>query len=319
MTLNNAILSDYISRINRVIDYILNHLGEELQVKDLAQVSCFSVFHFQRIFKMITGEPLNAYIRRRRLEKATMVLTTDLKRSVTDVALSYGFSSSANFSKAFTAFFGISPSKQRQLIIKNGSTITLSKDRKEISRDGKNSFDDFWNKDNILNRKALLTSLQFDIKEIAPLHVAYVRVFKGYKHDLIGKAWDKLMFWAYPRKLIMEDTQRIGIVYDDPDVSNEDQCQYDACITIPEQITEFQGKIGIQDIPGGLYVIHSFMASFENIDEISNGFINLYTWIILNDFSFEDNPPYMDTAGDPRKAKGKKIKVRIYVRIKPLT
>ncbi len=46
----------YISKINRVQDYIESHMDEELCIGQLARVAFFSEFHFERIFRQFTGE-----------------------------------------------------------------------------------------------------------------------------------------------------------------------------------------------------------------------------------------------------------------------
>lgn len=58
----------YIYRINQVIDYVRSHLDEELSLQTLASLATFSPFHFHRIFKALTGETVNDFVRRVRLE-----------------------------------------------------------------------------------------------------------------------------------------------------------------------------------------------------------------------------------------------------------
>ena len=48
--------NEYLSRLNRTIDYIHSHSHEDLNLGRLAEVACFSKFHFHRIFKAIIGE-----------------------------------------------------------------------------------------------------------------------------------------------------------------------------------------------------------------------------------------------------------------------
>ncbi|MBU3916919.1 AraC family transcriptional regulator, partial [bacterium] len=66
---------EYTSRINRVIDYIYANQEHGLTVETLPNEACFSRFHFQKIFKMIVGESLNVYIRRRRLKGVRLDFT----------------------------------------------------------------------------------------------------------------------------------------------------------------------------------------------------------------------------------------------------
>ena len=71
--MNNDITKDeYTARINRVLDYIEANIDTALSLETLAGVAHFSPFHFHRIFKAMTGETLNRFIQRIRVEKAAM-------------------------------------------------------------------------------------------------------------------------------------------------------------------------------------------------------------------------------------------------------
>jgi AraC family transcriptional regulator len=94
---------EYEKRVNRVIDHIRRHLGDELSVASLARVAAFSPFHFPRVFTAITGETLFGFIQRLRIEKAAGVLKSRPDQSVLEVALDHGFSSAATFARAFKA------------------------------------------------------------------------------------------------------------------------------------------------------------------------------------------------------------------------
>ncbi|HUG35538.1 MAG TPA: AraC family transcriptional regulator [Candidatus Limnocylindrales bacterium] len=87
---------EYEKRVNRVIDHIGGHLGEDLRLSPLARVAAFSPFHFHRVFRAITGEPLFGYIQRLRVEKAAWALATYPDQSVLEIALDHGFSSESS-------------------------------------------------------------------------------------------------------------------------------------------------------------------------------------------------------------------------------
>ncbi len=69
---------EYVSHINRVIDYIHSNLDGDLSLKILSIVACFSRYHFHRVFGAIVGEPLGQFIHRHRIriEKAALQLIT---------------------------------------------------------------------------------------------------------------------------------------------------------------------------------------------------------------------------------------------------
>ncbi len=109
---------DYITGIQNAINYIENHLTEEIDLKRLANEACMSTFYFQRIFGILCGITLGEYIRYRRLSLAGSELSnTDAK--VIDIALKYGYETPESFARAFLKFHGISPrsakTKRQQL------------------------------------------------------------------------------------------------------------------------------------------------------------------------------------------------------------
>ena len=105
---------EYLTRINRVVDYIQRHLIEDLSLTVLARVANFSPYHFHRLFKAITGETLNDFVRRVRLEKAGGMLVLNPQESITNIALECGFNEPNYFARQFRQHIGVSPSDYRK-------------------------------------------------------------------------------------------------------------------------------------------------------------------------------------------------------------
>lgn len=104
---------DWISGIQKAIDYIEDHLTEDIDYNNVAAVAYSSSHHFQRVFSILSGMTLGEYIRSRRLTLAGSELaSSDVK--IIDVALKYGYESPDSFTKAFQKFHGISPSQVRK-------------------------------------------------------------------------------------------------------------------------------------------------------------------------------------------------------------
>ncbi|MBM7599743.1 AraC family transcriptional regulator [Virgibacillus halotolerans] len=101
-----------LQRMTKSIDYIENNLDKEIQIEHAATVACMSKFHFQRMFTMLTGVTVAAYIRNRRLTMAAQELIHS-KSKVIDVALKYGYESPESFAKVFRKTHGMSPSEVR--------------------------------------------------------------------------------------------------------------------------------------------------------------------------------------------------------------
>ena len=104
---------DWISGIQRALDYVEEHLTEEIDYREAARQACSSSFHFQRMFAMLCGFSLGDYTRMRRLTLAAQELRQHGPK-VIDTALKYGYDSPESFSRAFARFHGVSPSEARR-------------------------------------------------------------------------------------------------------------------------------------------------------------------------------------------------------------
>ena len=103
---------DWISGLQKAINYIEDHLTDEIDYESVAAESFSSSYHFQRVFSILCGYTLGEYIRLRRLSLAGAELAHG-RGKVIDVALKYGYDSPDSFAKAFQKFHGITPSQAR--------------------------------------------------------------------------------------------------------------------------------------------------------------------------------------------------------------
>ena len=103
---------DWITRMQKAINYIEANLTEEIDYEKVAAESFSSSYHFQRVFSILCGYTLGEYIRLRRLSLAGAELANG-KDKVIDIALKYGYDSPDSFAKAFQKFHGITPSQAR--------------------------------------------------------------------------------------------------------------------------------------------------------------------------------------------------------------
>lgn len=104
----------YLEHITRGVDYIEARLDQEIPLEDVARAAGISQWHFQRIFKALTGETLKAYIRSRRLAGSLeRLLTTKLR--ILDIALTAGFESQEAFARAFKQAFSLTPQQYRRI------------------------------------------------------------------------------------------------------------------------------------------------------------------------------------------------------------
>lgn len=98
--------------VQNSLNYIEDHLSENIKVEALANEASLSPYYFQRLFRRLVKKSVNEYVRLRRLAKASEALKGKEKRII-DVALDYGFSDHANFTRAFKDAYGITPDEYR--------------------------------------------------------------------------------------------------------------------------------------------------------------------------------------------------------------
>ena len=109
---------DWLTGIQNAINYIEEHLTEEIDYEEVAKEATCSNFYFQRIFGILCGISLGDYIRNRRLTLAGDELSASDDK-VIDIALKYGYESPESFTRAFARFHGVTPSEAK----KDGSKL----------------------------------------------------------------------------------------------------------------------------------------------------------------------------------------------------
>ena len=98
--------------IHRVVEHIYGHLCERLSVDELARLANLSASHFSRLFKKEMNTSPAEYVMQTRLDFAKRMLRAN-NRSLTEIALDCGFSSSSYFSQCFARAFHLTPSEYR--------------------------------------------------------------------------------------------------------------------------------------------------------------------------------------------------------------
>lgn len=100
-------------QIQQTLDYMEDHLSEEINIEELAKRACLSPFYYQRLFRRLVKKPVGEYVKLRRMAKATEILLNNDRR-ILDVALELGFSSNEHFTRTFKETFGMTPGEYRR-------------------------------------------------------------------------------------------------------------------------------------------------------------------------------------------------------------
>ena len=99
--------------IEMSLNYIEQHLSEKIETEKLAEIACLSTFYYQRLFKRLVKRSVQEYIKLRRLAMVIAELNNSEER-ILDIALKYGFSDHANFTRAFKEVYHITPDEYRK-------------------------------------------------------------------------------------------------------------------------------------------------------------------------------------------------------------
>jgi len=99
---------DFLSRMNQAVEYIENHLADDIDLNDIGSIVCCSFYQFGRIFTYVVGVSLSEYVRHRRLSQAALELQNGGVK-VIDVAVKYGYNSPDAFARAFQTMHGVTP------------------------------------------------------------------------------------------------------------------------------------------------------------------------------------------------------------------
>lgn len=99
-------------RMRRVLDYIDQHLEDDISISELAQVAHLSEFHFARVFATTMGMPPQRYVSQRRLAAAKKMIGVG-KLPLSEIAFRSGFSSQASFTRAFRRATNMTPGEFR--------------------------------------------------------------------------------------------------------------------------------------------------------------------------------------------------------------
>jgi AraC family transcriptional regulator len=263
-------ISEYSRRMNKVLDHIDRHLDTPLDLAALAEVAHFSPFHFHRVFAGWMGETLGAYLRRRRLEKAALMLAGQPAIAVLNAALSVGFGSGEAFARAFKLHFGCTPTAwQRDTprrwaeqleTVANRQYRKLDQLVSKQSQEGDLDFTD--NADS----QPLIVEMKMNVEivELPAANIVYMRHIGPYGPSV--SAFWKQAFIPWMQANGLTDRACYGIGHDDPSITPPEKCRYDACVEVDEGFIPSGNAVSAR-LPGGRYAVTKFQGRAADIGD----------------------------------------------------
>lgn len=96
------------------LEYIENHLGDEIRTEDVAAACFCSKSTLEKMFRCVNHISIHDYVTRRRMTLAARRLSAEPELSILDVALEYGYGTHESFARAFLQVWNCKPSEFRK-------------------------------------------------------------------------------------------------------------------------------------------------------------------------------------------------------------
>ncbi len=276
--------ADYVERTNRAIDYIVRNLSSPLRLEDVARAACFSPFHFHRVFRALLGETLSQFVKRQRLERALYSMSHAPKRSLTEIALECGFSSSSDFSRNFKQRFGVPPSL---------FDLKTFRDSRRAEFEVVMSNQEGGPKLPRLPRGENPDGFEVQLRTLPARTVAYIRVLDPYQGTAVPEAYKRLIAWAEERGLA--DGQWLGYMWEDPEIVALKDCRYDLAVVVDDVKPE--GEVGRFEFPAMRVAELSLSGNIE-LEQRALDWI-FGTWLPQSGYEPDEHPAFEAWAGRP--------------------
>ncbi len=257
-TIKPATARDYRKRLNRVVDYLYQHLDEEIGVDELADVAHLSPYHWHRIYTAMQGETVAATLKRLRLERAANKLANS-DSDLMSIANAAQYSTTEAFGRAFKDVYGMTPAAYR----KKGSHSEFK---------NANLLDD--------HERFEVVIAPLDFRTCASVH-------HSGNYMEINHAMGTLFGALAEQQILSEDSIMMAVFLDDPDTTPVDQLRSCACSPIGRD-TELAPPLERLDIFQGNYAKLLYTGPYA---DMKDAYRWLYgTWLPNSNYEVADAP-----------------------------
>lgn len=273
--------SAYEDRISRVTAYIHDHLDKPLDLDRLAEIACLSRFHWHRIYRAIQGETVAQTLKRVRMTRAGFDLA-DGNGSLEAIGRRCGYPNQRSFSRAFSDVYGVSPSAYRAL----GRHIHFAEPNKEMN--------------------TLMYTVE--TKTLPALNTAGV-LHKGSYYS-IGESFEKLVGLASTRGLMPNIRGMVGIYYDDPMVTPEEELRSRASVIV-DDVAVASYPLEAETLVGGTYAVLTHKGPYSDLPAAYDWLYSV--WLKEQGHTLRAEPPYENYLNNPRDVAASELLTEICV------
>ncbi|MGM1044993.1 MAG: AraC family transcriptional regulator [Bacillota bacterium] len=282
---------NYYDKIQKSIDYIEQHLKDNLSTCSIAEQAFFSVTHFYRIFQAMVGDPVKEYIRKRRLSQTAIeLLTSDIR--IIELAIDYGFESQEVFTRAFSKQFGITPGRYRR----QKEKIVL------------------YEKVNVEKKAQMkLNSVSFFVPRIIlnkTFHVVGLKQIVNPGSDSIGTLWAAFHVRRSEIECPSSTDAWLGLCEYMPDITDESDFTYTACIEVYD-FNNIPNGMTIKTVQCSKYAVFTHRGSLNDLKKTYNYIYGVWLPESGHELAELDTMEYYDY-----RASGSDSEFDIYIPVK---
>ena len=288
-------MMNYYERIQQAINYIEDHLLDDIELQHVAAEAYMSLSSLYRLFFSMTGYRVKEYIRARRISEAVqMLIGTD--RRILDIALDYTFESHEAFTRAFKQLTGQTP-------------LACRRQRAAFHVERMNIMDMHFE-----HQDPQLASQYPEIKvlkELGPMRVAF------YRHNSTSPELDAFAVireWVAKVGLDADQskTRYFGFNNPCPPAGSIGVIEYDyeVWVTINDDFTVTDERIGTKAVPGGRYAVMTVNA--KDGRSIEDSWQRLSAWLEASPYTLGDHQ-WLEEHLDFGDDQGHNMKLDLYM------
>lgn len=280
----------YAKRIERVTDYLIDHLDSDVDLHRLAEEAFFSPYHFHRVYHGMTGETIAETVRRLRLHRAAVKLISS-NIAINTLAAEAGYGSVQAFNRAFRERHGVPPAAYRQ---KQARSADLQKQHPQST----------------------LTALEKSLFKVtvtdAKPHRVVALQHRGDYMD-IGNAFGRLSVWAAGQGLMDNGVRCFAIYYDDPAAKPANELTSEACLTIADGVVP-PAEYRLLHTPGGRCAMLIYKGPYSDLEKPYKWLFG--EWLPQSDEEPDDQPAFEEYLNDARSTPPSELLTAIYIPLK---
>lgn len=275
--------ADYQDRLNRVVDYIHDHLKEEIGLNRLAEVACLSPYHWHRIYTAIRGETIAATVKRLRLQRAVdRLANTELTIKV--ISERAGYASVASFCRAFKEVYRQSPAAYRM----SGSHAGFK----------------------AANESKDTSSFKVFLEQVPQTRCACVSHHGSYMQ--IDRAMSTLFGELIAQNLAGSESRMIAVFHDDPDAILETELRSQACSPVSDHV-RLRSPLEETVLRGGAYARLRYRGPYADMKDAYRWLFGV--WVPSSGCEVANAPCFEEYLNNPQDVPPTQLLTEIYLRL----